>query len=390
MPPPAPLTLKLKRKADDIPLEALYIESDTTVHSDAENKYIYRRVKSRNEKSLHESLGKIQQFRQPVDANGIPIVLPTTSDDPAALSAQLQSFEARVNGTATASKSTSSPSAAAPRPHPKPRRFYLSKPLSPVPHNRQITDPRTRRRRHEPPVFEERVGSAPSAQADQDVTMTTEAQKPERKRPIVTAAEKAFRQERQTVQDTSRATEEAMQLPPEMQHLLAEVNTKDPAQRRSETSTTAVDHMDVDFVYDTYIRELIQSSTSSENPQDLHTAYGLAVLDETDPYWEDWKDSFLDEFDDDAELEDEEDSNAEDAPGADYPDEDEYAFSDEDRDGGWEEDDEGADEDENGWREGSKDGDERYYLDDEQEYLRDQGFRLARLERDENGVEHGD
>lgn len=383
MAPPAPLSLKLKRKRDDAPLDALYLESDAATQSDFEFLYVYKRAKS-NETSRQETPVEQRPIRQPVDASGIPIVLPTISDDPTALSVQLQSF--KLNGSIQAEgkhalRAPGAESALPIKPNRRPRRFYLSRPLSPQLPNQQLKDALPTRKRVGTPVFEERVFPkrvrteqtwkfSPLKQ-EVDVDMTeAEGQKRERKRPIVTPAERAFRQHEwgHEKQNSEKAKEPgAQQLSPSMQDLLNEVNAIDkkittrPIEPPQQLDTTT-DAMDIDtssnlFVYDTYIRELIPADEKYLLPN-----YGLAVI-EDDPFWDDWQDE------DEIQADDDDDSNTEDAPTADYPEElsdeddefDPYEYRDEDVG----------------------------FLDDEQEYLRDQRFDFAPAENGSDREEDG-
>lgn len=373
---PAPLSLKLKRKREDAPVDAVYIESEAEVSNsgDLAYHYVYKRVKSGDEKVEQKPI------RQPADANGIPIVLPTTSDDPAALSAQLETFKINgVNEVHTEPELSYPPASTLARRIARthaPRRFYLSRPASPLPANVEIKDTSTKRKQPGAPIFEERIAPKKARTVENLATSTIESYssldekiiesrvfsgrkeqiQPSIKRPNITAAEKVFRQrEWGHAKQSAEQVEEpgAQQLSPSMQDLLNQVN----AENGKTASKYNPDAVDIDtessanspYVYDTYVREAIPLEEKYMVPN-----YGLAVI-EDDSYWGDWQE------DEEAEDEDDEDSNAEDGPNADYPEE----MSDED--------------DEFDPYE-YKDGDD--FLDDEQEYLRDQGFHPAAADED--------
>jgi hypothetical protein len=378
---PAPLSLKLKRKHEDAPVDAVYIESEAAAsdHGDLAYRYVYKRVKSGDEKVEQNPI------RQPTDANGIPIVLPTTSDDPATLSAQLETFKFNdVNKVHTDPDSSHPPVSTLARRIARthtPRRFYLSRPASPLPANGEIKDASPKRKRPEAPIFEERMVPKKARTVENLDTSTIESYsspderiiksrvssgrkeqiRPSIKRPNITAAEKAFRQrEWGHAKESAEQVEEpgAQQLSPSMQDLLHHVN----AEKDKTASKYNPDAMDIDtdtsanspYVYDIYIREVIPLEEKYMVPN-----YGLAII-EDDSYWDDWRE------DEEVEDEDDEDSNAEDGPNADYPEE----MSDED--------------DEFDPYE-YKDSDD--FLDDEQEYLRDQGFHPAAADKDDEDGE---
>lgn len=374
---PAPLSLKLKRKCDDAPVDALYIESEAEVlnRGDLAYHYVYKRVKSSDEKVEQKPI------RQPTDANGIPIVLPTTSDDPATLSAQLESFNftgtSEVDTEPNLSQSSISTAAQRIARSHTPRRFYLSRPSSPFPPNQHTHDSPTKRKRHEAPVFEERMGPKKPRVVEDSTTSAPDLyiihneklskggrdhDHPSTKRPTITAAEKAFRQrEWSHMKHSSKQVEQpAQQLSPSMQDLLNQVN----AEKDKNRSKCNSDAMDIDtdtsagsqYVYDTYVREVIPLEEKYLVPN-----YGLAII-EDDSYWDDWRE------DEEVEDKDDEDSNAEDGPNADYPEE----MSDED--------------DEFDPYE-YKDGDD--FLDDEQEYLREQGFHPTAANKDDEEEDGG-
>ena len=348
---PAPLTLKLKRKPHHEPVDAICsfptvttsfedltltdIESETEPENrdGLELHYVYKRVKS-SQNLLEPSIN------QPTDTHGVPIVFPTTSDDPATLSAQLRQFNLNganqlLNAASPLKTSLSQPSFSLPvtptsrlSPGPSPRRFYLSRPITPVPSKQYSKDTLTKRKRRDVPVFEER-NSPKKARLDGTFAIRPAAANPSEvgpvsgglqiharrsnKRPIVTAAEKEFRQHEWASSKAKHAQDsgdDRQQLDPVLQDLLKEVNAsgestiiqpshvreyphhlsgeENPSTTQSSFAVSDTDAMDIDmnpedsFVYDVYIRELIPKDEKFNLPN-----YGLAIIENDS--WEDWQ-----------------------------------------------------------------------------------------------------
>jgi len=290
-------------------------------------------------------------IRQLTDNRGVPIVVPTTSDDPAALSAQLKQFNLHGANKLTSAdfpvkRNLDQPSFSLPvtptsrlSPGPAPRRFYLSRPITPVPSTQYSNETLTKRKRRDVPVFEERTSPkkariAGSFAIRPAATTPTEAKtvvgtqkirpRPSNKRPVVTTAEKEFRRHEwaSTKPKHEQSPEQgAPQLDPVLQDLLKEVNAHEehPTTQgshvmgyphhlsseglfpttQSNPAVPANDAMDIDanadesYVYDVYIRELISKDEKFSLPN-----YGLAII-ENDSYWEDWQDEEEEVADDD-------------------------------------------------------------------------------------------
>jgi len=309
------------------------IESETEPENrdGLELHYVYKRVKSSQD--LHEP-----SIKQPTDARGVPIVVPTTSDDPATLSTQIRQFNLNganqlLNAVSPLKTSLSQPSFSLPvtptsrlSPGPSPRRFYLSRPITPIPSAHYSKDTLTKRKRREVPVFEERnspkrarldgtFAIRPAAADSSEVEPVPGRQQiPTRrsnKRPIVTAAEKEFRQHEWASSKPKHGQDNTQQLDPVLQDLLKEVNAsgentiiqpshireyphhlsgeENPIATQSNSAVSDTDAMDIDknpedsFVYDIYIREVIAKDEKFNHPN-----YGLAII-EDESYWEDWQ-----------------------------------------------------------------------------------------------------
>ncbi|KIW24352.1 uncharacterized protein PV07_10071 [Cladophialophora immunda] len=119
----------------------------------------------------------------------------------------------------------------------------------------------------------------------------------------------------------------AMELDPDMQQPTEAVLPTPPPSKPQDIVMTSHDRED-DYVYETYVRvQYVAQVHGPDTATGLHSNYGILVIDEEDEdLWQKYIDS-----DDDTDW-DEEDSNAEDNPANDYPEEevssdDEYGYN---------------------------------------------------------------